>query len=493
MKKQYMAGALVFGMSAALASMTALAYTREESTVRTGGTEVTVWSGTVDSDEETYLQGDLDYVSFNRYKTALDFDSASNMTASSVYHYGQQASDDETAAIGNGGVEGVSWDGANTLTLDNAKGTVITIEGPELRDLDQLNTYNDKLELQIDEDVPNLTYHDQFDNFVITSEDGTVESPHSKENSTAQDTVNINLVGDSSFSNLVLAGNVKVVFEGEGTLTLEAGSQEWDYNSRNNPEADPRTGMSENALASYPTIGFQGQLKGEEKSEMHMKPEPGKQIDRTVTDTYEYALPEIELAEGMTISEGGQICNTSQSDEDYLTFSSDKGLFDESRKTEKPEDAVLSAVVTVDGERTEVFYNEAKTAFYVKKAEEGGPMGGPGQGGPTGAPGQEAPDGAADGNPEGQTEAGTMPETEPEMAPAMAAETEPEAKTDMGSETEGGQPQAAGKPDGAGMPPTSEEVWYDVTDGITVYQPWESYVGENGKPAAKVVLTGQAQ
>jgi len=41
-----------------------------------------------------------------------------------------------------------------------------------------------------------------------------------------------------------------------------------------------------NALASYPTVGYQGQLTGEEGLEEHMEPEPGRLVDRVVTDTF---------------------------------------------------------------------------------------------------------------------------------------------------------------------------------------------------------------
>jgi len=214
MSKKLVMTAVLTMASAMLVSTCALAYVREESTTASGGTVVTVYSGTVDTDEETYLEGDLDYVSFNQYRTAMNFVSVSNITALSNFTYAVPASSEETARIGNGGVAGVSWDGVNTLTLDHAAGTIITVSGPELHDLDQLNTYNDKLELMIDADMPNLTYHSQYDNFVITTEEGTEESPHTKENKTEQDVVYVELVGENSFANFAISGNVKVIFEG---------------------------------------------------------------------------------------------------------------------------------------------------------------------------------------------------------------------------------------------------------------------------------------
>jgi hypothetical protein len=180
--------------------------------------------------------------------------------------------------------------------------------------------------------------------------------------------VYIDLVGSSNFNNIRLSGNVKVVFTGSGTLTLNA-VQDWSYDDYSEPDFDLLSNPCSYAVSSYPTIGYNGSLQGEASISSTM---PNGMV-RTITEEYAYDLPEIAL-DGVTIAEGGQIYNASAvKGEDYFTFTGQTSPVDESRMVETPEAVVNTYLLTVDGERYNMVYNAEKTAFYVTVTSGMGP------------------------------------------------------------------------------------------------------------------------
>ncbi len=298
-----------------LLPVSALAYDRQEAATIGGGTEVTVYAGTQNSNSTgNYLEDPGDYMAYNRYETPGYETSESNITSSTNF---TATSAGGTVRITNGGVSGVSWDNSsNTLTLNGASGTVITIEGPEI-DPYAVNTYNDKLDPLVKENLQNLTYYKQFDLFKFTGQEAG--APHTKDNATVQDVVYIKVEGENYFNNIAISGNVKVVFTGSGTLTLDA-SQTWSYDDYNDPSFDHLSDPSTEALASFPTVGYQGSLSGMVEKDVMSN----ERMTETVTEWYEYALPEIVIGEGMRISEGGSVYNTApvDSDAEYQAWAS---------------------------------------------------------------------------------------------------------------------------------------------------------------------------
>ena len=209
--------------------------------------------------------------------------------------------DEVNGKMGRGGVDGVSWD-KDTLVLENAEGTVIDIEGPELH-VDQLNTYNDKLQTIIDINATGLVYYVQKDLFG--------GSPHTKTNHLDQDTIRIHLSGTNRFSEIHISGNVRVIFEGDGELILSQ-SSEWLYDQPGFERASQPSGF---AVLSNPVAGFQGNLKGSE--ELTQKMPNG--MERTIQETYEYALPVLEISENLII-DGGDIFNGQKSGGNWYTY-----------------------------------------------------------------------------------------------------------------------------------------------------------------------------
>ncbi len=335
-----------------LLSVSAFAYDRQEASTIGGGTEVTVYAGTQNSNSEgNYLEDPGDYMAYNRYETPGYETSESNITSSTNF---TATSAGGEIKIVNGGVAGVSWDNSNnTLTLNSATGTVITIEGPEI-DPYSVNTYNDKLNPLIGDNLQNLTYYKQYDLFTFTGQEAG--APHTKDNSTVQDVVYINIEGENSFNNIVITGNVKVVFTGTGTLTLDA-SQTWDYDDYNDPDFDHLSDPSTEALASYPTVGYQGTLSGMVEEDVMSN----ARMTETVTEWYEYALPEIVIDGSMYISEGGSVYNTAavDSDSEYQAWESYVGTEDSPASK-----VVITAVTFTDvQDSTRYFYTPVYWAY----------------------------------------------------------------------------------------------------------------------------------
>lgn len=327
------------------------AYDRDESTVVSGGTVITVYAGEVyENSDEPYLEADMDYVSFSRYRTAGKVVSESNMTSPTNFVDTVPAYEEGTVAYG--GVEGVSFDGAtNTLTLENAQGTVIAVTGPTI-DPAAYNTYNDKLSLVIDKNSPNLTSHYQDDAF---------GGKHWKDNKTVQDEITINLVGENSFDHIAAIGNVKITFVGDGTLTLDAGSKEWQIydKNENDPKFDPLSVASDYAFASVRTIGYNGILEGEDVKEETFP----NGMARTLTEKFVYALPEIVLGEGVSVEEGGDINNSTQlAAANYFTFT---GEAIPEAAIEGAQDLGHSGNIFVGDTQYPVTYNDDASVIYL--------------------------------------------------------------------------------------------------------------------------------
>ena len=307
-----------FVLAAALfpPSLPAAAYERQEATAISGGTEVSVYAGTrnsVDLGNDPENAGD--YLRMSRFWTPGRLESTSNV-ASSLNFVRETAPDSYTIC---GGVGDVSWDAATgTLTLDNASGTVITIEGPEL-DAAALNTDPSSPSTVINCDIPNLTYFKQYDLSAAAS--------IIKENSTVQDVVTVRIEGENFFSNIRLRGNVKVIFTGGGTLTLEAGG-EWNYDDASGSALDPLSQPSAYAISSLPTVGWAGSVKGTASAASTM-PDGSA---RTITEDFEYRLPDIDL-NGVQIITGGTIQNSQPvKDESYFTVSGETAPTDAGRR-----------------------------------------------------------------------------------------------------------------------------------------------------------------
>ena len=302
-----------FVLAAALfpLSLPAAAYEQQEAATVSGGTEVSVYAGTRNSiDQENDPEDPGDYLQMSRFWTPGRLESNSNITSSANFVH-ETTPDSYTV---RGGVEGVSWNAATgTLTLGNASGTVITIEGPEL-DAAALGTDPSSPSTVIDCDMPNLTYFKQYD----LSDAASII----KENSTVQDVVTVRIEGDNFFNNIRLRGNVKVIFTGGGTLTLEAGG-EWDYDGASGPALDPLSQPSAYAISSWPTTGWAGSLKGTASAASTM-PDGSA---RTITEDFEYQLPDIDL-NGMQIVTGGTIQNSQPvKDEDAPTDANRKASY----------------------------------------------------------------------------------------------------------------------------------------------------------------------
>lgn len=295
-------------MLATLFATTAFAYDRQEAVEISGGTVVGVYAGTQNSnDQGNYLQDPGDYEKYNIYSTAGKEISTSNITSSTNF---EKTFAEGAGLVGGGGVEGVSWNGS-TLTLDNVEGTVITIAGPSINPF-KVNTYNDKLNPVISSGVGanelswanNLTYYKQFDLFAFAGEEAG--APHTKDNTAKQDTVYIELAGESKFANLRITGNVKVVFKGSGTITFDAASKDWNYDDYSDPEFDHLCDKSPYAISSELSIGYKGKLSGK----VEAVPMENERMKEIVTEWYKYELPEIVLEGGLDISEGGEVFNS---------------------------------------------------------------------------------------------------------------------------------------------------------------------------------------
>ena len=369
MRKTLTRFVVLFLVAAFVLAIPAFAYDRQESTTATGGTEVTVYTGLQDSnDQGNYLKDPAPkgiYLAYNRYQTAGSLVSNSNITSSS--NFTKTITPDEK--IVGGGVKGVSWNGTtNTLTLNNVKGTVITIEGPTV-DPFSVNTYNDKLNPVIDLNAPNLTYYQQFDLFVRPGEDGG--APHTKDNSTMQDVVTVNIVGSNTFHNIVITGNVKVVFTGTGTLTVDVNDgQNWNYNDYvGDPNYDALSAPAGSAIASVPTIGQGGKLEGTVENEDTM---PNGMVE-TITEKFKYELPEIAM-KGVSVLAGGAIQNTAKAAVDYFAFTGETAPNDADRLVEEaPTDMTNTYALTYKGATYNMVYNSAKTEFYVTASVGMGP------------------------------------------------------------------------------------------------------------------------
>ena len=360
MKKPVYSLALSACLALSLAAP-APAYERYEKATVEGGTVVTVYAGSVGENSETYLEDDsYDYVSYVRFVTPGRLTSTSNITVDTVFEEKTPGTPEGYGRVCNGGVEGVSWDNeTNTLTLDGAWGTVLTIEGPSL-DVRNLNTPNDKLDTNVDIDMESLGYFFQRDLFEMGS--GEV-SPHEKENETLQDTVTLCLQGESHFHHIRLSGNVKVILTGSGSLTLDATG---DLGSYFGPERD-----SSYAFASAETIGQEGSLENAQGELLESVMELPF-MKRTISEAYRFLLPEIELGEGLTLSEG-EVHNASLLDADFFCFTGELPVTDESRRVENGAALEQAGLVYVDGSCRPVTYNAEKTTFYVSEVRGMGP------------------------------------------------------------------------------------------------------------------------
>ncbi|MBQ9010229.1 MAG: hypothetical protein IJ088_13005, partial [Clostridia bacterium] len=267
-------------------------YVREESVQISGGTTVSVFSGVTDSATvDPYLEAPGDYLAYSLFRTRSEIISTSNITASTNFTQRDPGTPDGFGKTGRNGVGGVSWDNeSNTLILDHARGTVILINGPELH-VDQLNTYNDKLKTIIDVNEAGLVRYVQKDVFG--------GSPHTKANQAAQDTVNIRLIGSNQFREFHFTGNVRIVFEGDGELTLQPGDP-WLYDQ---PGFEQVSVPSGTAFSSGVITGFQGVLASTETDTGGMP----NGMERTIEETFAYVLPSVQLAENMAVTEGGRI------------------------------------------------------------------------------------------------------------------------------------------------------------------------------------------
>ena len=341
-------------------ALTTSGYERYESVSQEGGTVVTVYAGSVGENNVTYLEDDsFDYVSFVRFVTPGHITSTSNITTDTVFESATPGTPEGSFYTCNGGVEGVSWDNdTNTLTLSDVKGSVLTVEGPSL-DIRNLNTPNDKLDTNVDIDMESLGYFFQRDLFEM----GTGEvSPHEKENDTKQDTVTICLIGENAFHNIRLSGDVKVVFTGEGSLTLDASEDLGSYFGHDR--------ASSYALSSVETIGYEGSL-----SNVDMDPAESVMelpfMKRTITEYYQFKLPEIVL-DGMALSEG-EIINEALLDADFFVFNAEVPATDESRLVEGVEALENTGLIYDHGSYLPVYFDDAKELFYVSEIRGMGP------------------------------------------------------------------------------------------------------------------------
>lgn len=356
---------IMAAMFVALFAGNVFAYDRQEAVEISGGTEVTVYAGTQNSnDQGNYLADPGDYLKSSRYRTAGQIVSSSNITSST--NFVEKIAGGEISLCG-GGVEGVSWSG-NTLTLDNAKGTVITIEGPEINPY-AVNTYNDKLNPNISYGLgatdlswaSNLTYYKQFDLFAFNGETGG--APHTKDNSTVQDTVYIELKGENNFNNIVVSGNVKVIFKGTGKLTLDTASDSWNYDNYSDPNFDHMSDESNYALASIPSIGYLGQLVSNPEG-LEMIPMENERMKEIVTEWFEYKLPEFELGEGVSIKEGGTINNSKKAHVPYFAY---VGNGEFGTVIEGAEALPNKSFIRYGGTKYNICYNEDQSLFYLEQ------------------------------------------------------------------------------------------------------------------------------
>ena len=280
-------------------------YTRIEEAHLSGGTIVSVYDGIMDSNSvDPYLEAPGDYLTSSVFKTKGGIVSTSNITASTNYTETWPGTVEGYGTFVRGGVQGVSWENdTNTLILENASGTVIDIAGPELH-VDQLNTYNDKLQTIIDVDAHGLVSYVQSDVFG--------GSPHTKTNVLEQDVVHIRLIGENRFDEIHLSGHVRVVFEGEGKLTLE-NTETWSYDQPGFESVSAPTGV---AIVSTMVVGYGGALSGVESVTETMP----NGMERSIEESFVYAVPEIVLADGMAIVEGGTTYNSAMTSNGWVSF-----------------------------------------------------------------------------------------------------------------------------------------------------------------------------
>ena len=352
---------LTGAMTATLFAGTTFAYDRQEAVSVESGTVVTVYAGTQNSnDQGNYLADPGDYEKFNRYMTDGAVVSTSNITSSTNYI---EYINGGEIQLCNGGVEGVSWD-ENVLTLNNVDGTIITIDGPEINPY-EVNTYNDKLNPVIssgagDSDLTwatNLTYYKQYDLFAFGGDESG--APHTKDNTTVQDTIYINLIGENTFANLRVVGNVQVVFVGTGSITFDADSKVWDYDDYSDPDFDHLSDRSSMAVSSVETIGYRGTLEGEVQ-DIPMQNDRFKEI---VTEWYEYNLPEFVLGEDVNITAGGAINNSGVLKDAYsFTYAGD-GELGEAIPDGQP--LANASTIVISGTRYELSYNDDMSQILV--------------------------------------------------------------------------------------------------------------------------------
>lgn len=336
-------------------------YERYEKAVVSGGTVVTVYRGVVGDNSETYLTDESkDYVSFSRFVTASSVSSTSNITTDTCFEEKTAGTPEGCGHFSNGGVPGVSWDNdTNTLTLEDVQGTVLTIAGPTV-DVRNLNTPNDKLDTNVDIDMESLGYFFQRD--VFEMKDGT--SPHEKEDEALQDVVYVCLVGESSLHNIRLSGNVKLIFTGSGTLTLDASEPLGDYYGYRQESGA--------AISSVETIGHLGRLsnRGEEEGVSSVMELPI--MTRTITEWYGFTLPEVELSEGLMF-EGGEVQTASPVEAAYYLYTGKEDPFMEGTPCDAPEGELSRGLLFVHGEALPLCFDGAGEHFYVTVMEGMGP------------------------------------------------------------------------------------------------------------------------
>lgn len=362
--KSFAKRATCFTVAAAMAALfvpgTALAYDRYEHATMKGGTQVTVYSGTVNgNDKEPYLDAPNDYLKSSSFETPMTWTSDSNITTSTNFVKKTAGTPAGTGVTVQGGVKGVTWDNkTNTLTLDNVEGTVLTIEGDSI-DPTKWNTYNNHLDTIIDLSVPGLTRWEQFDNFVK----GDDTQVHQKDNTIEQDTVTVRLVGKNKLSNIAAKGNVKIVFTGTGTLDLDAKAGV-SYNDYHDPSYDTLSDTSDMAVCSQPTIGYAGKLADKVEKEGDTMPNGMKRVN---IETYEYNLPEFALADDVKLVEGGEINNSKVIDGvDYFVYTGKDDPTKGEPVAEKPEGLTKTYTLNWKGGLYNLVYNDDATAFFVK-------------------------------------------------------------------------------------------------------------------------------